>query len=204
MQPARLCILLPPERRPRRLFARAAVHRGDRRVAGRERSIHAARVGLASAGGAARDVPAARVLSRKRGIPRPCGSEGHLERSDPGDADVHRSGAEDAARRHAGLHPERPAKDADRFRRGYGSRPAPALRAVCRSDERLRDVSGWALHRSGSHTQPASTIWTSTAPITRSVCTTRPTIARYLRGRTGWSFRSAPENGSARPGTNRM
>ena len=125
--------------------------RGDRRVAGRERSIHASRSGFAGAGGAARDVPAARVFSGKRGIPRPCRSEDHLEQSDPGDADVHRSGAEDAARGHAGLHAERPAQDADRFRRGYGIRPAPALRAVCRSDERLRDVSRRALHRPRSH-----------------------------------------------------
>ena len=79
---------------------------------------------------------------------------------------------QDAARRHAGVHAQGAAADADGVRRGRHAIPDHAVRAVQRSDERHRDLPGGPLSRSRSERRPASTTSTSTAPTTRTATTT--------------------------------
>ena len=87
--------------------------------------------------------------------------------------------APDAPRRHARVHAEGPAAEADRVRRGRRAEPESPVRAVQRSDQRHRNLSRRPLSRSRSQPAPASTSSTSTARTSRTATTTPPTSVRY-------------------------
>ena len=82
---------------------------------------------------------------------RPGGAEADREHPGARDVDLHRPAPQDAPRRLAGVHAQGPAADADGVRRSLRERHAPAVRAVRRPDQRLRDLPGRPLSRSRPH-----------------------------------------------------
>ena len=166
---------------------REPVRRGDRRVAAPRRTSSCASRRTSPVPAAnARAFPPLRYFPIDRGVPRAGGAE-RRSRADqvlemPTSTGQRR---QHAARRHAGVHAEGAAADADRVRRGDRDRHAAAVRAVRRSDQRHRDLSGRPLPRPRSHRDRR--LRSRLQPRLSSVLLLqrRPTTARSRRARTG-------------------